>query len=335
MKIIILSFGLVLLLVGCLAQPTQQYTLTVMVATRIPQLVGSMTPSQTSSPAAPPTQIPAATKEATLPRTPIPSPTPNLPATVIAIQQPRLYASYPSPDGKWRTEIIIYDCIKMPGRDEAGGDENAYEKLMIINLASGEEHLADEQLQYCGGVGAFGMEGLFWSPNSRYFYYTTAREGSPDGCGVYWIPPFLRLDVTDLSTTYLGGGPLSPDGTKIATWQWQLQEQINELMVWDINYDKIARLPAYSNIAETGSIAWSPDSQTLAYIQVESICPISGKSYLVLVDLINQEERLLLESESPTFGSVEWKTINELNLFEANGKEWRYDFLTNELTQVP
>jgi hypothetical protein len=154
---------------------------------------------------------------------------------VIALQQPRLYASYYSPDGIWRVDIIIYDCVKT-----SMSDMNAYEKLILMNADTGEEQLADDQLQYCGGVGTVGLDGRFWSPNSRYFYYTDAREGYPDGNGSYWVPPLIQLDVTNLNKIYLGYGPRSPDGTKIATWQ----SNSNELVVWDINGGVIIRLPA-------------------------------------------------------------------------------------------
>ena len=255
---------------------------------------------------------------------------------MVAIQQPRLYTSYPSPDGKWRVDITIYDCIKIRGGDEAGSYEYSYEQLILMDPATGEQQLADDQLIACGGLGGYGFDGRFWSANNRYFYYTNAREGGPDGCGGYWSPPFLRLDVTDMITTYLGIGPRSPDEVNIAAQLWNDQESRNELRIWDIEGGESTRLPMYvPDVLMIGPIAWSLDGQRLVYIQVENSCPVSGKSYLVLVDVTTQEQTLLLVSESPTFGGVEWNSINVLSLFDENGNEWRYNLLTHELNQIP
>ena len=251
-------------------------------------------------------------------------------ATVVAAQQPSLYASYPSPDGKRRADIIIYNCVKTSGSDQAGWNEYAYEELLLVELANGDKRVADVQLQSCGGLGAFGFEGRYWSPNSKYFYYTTARQGAPDGCG-YWEAPLSRIDVTDPHKEYLGMGTRSLDGEKIATWD----SAERALVIWDINGGEIARFPAFASNAELGPIIWSPSSQSLAYLQVNSWCPLAGKSYLVEADLLSSTQTMLLESEKPTFGSVEWDHRDELRLFDENGKEWRYNLLTNEVTPVP
>jgi len=266
-----------------------------------------------------------------------PTPTPDFYATaylatstavveaVVAAEKPRVHGVHLSPDGKWRAEVIIYDCVKVDTRPSA--DANAYEQLKLIQVNNGEEKSVDSQLQYCGGLGAAGLEGLFWSSNSRFFYYTNAREGVPDGCG-FWEPPILCLDIDTLNIKYLGGGSVSPDGRKIVIWQEK------ELVVWDVNEGaEMGRISPYVLNTEsgTGYISWSPDGQALVYVQPESYCPLSGNSYVVRVDLPNLEQTILLESESPTFGSISWDTTSELRLFDENGKEWIYDFDAQEL----
>ncbi|MFZ0533117.1 MAG: hypothetical protein WAM09_08040 [Anaerolineales bacterium] len=296
-----------------------------------PALTSTLTATQTRTP----TRTSTTTRTPT--RTSIPSTTPNLAATVVAIQQPRLYASYPSPDGMWRADIIIYDCVMTSGPNQAGTSENAYEQLILVNLATGKERLADEQLQSCGGLGGFGFGGLFWSPNSRFFYYTEAREGAPDGSG-YWEPPILRVEATNLDKRYLGIGHRSPDGRKIAAWQWPQHESVGpspDLVVWDIDNEEIARFSLYYPVAQIGPIIWSPDSQRLVYLQNEFSEPVSGNSSLVLVDYLELKQALLLESEHPTFGSVSWVVSYELILVDENWKEWRFDLLTHELAQIP
>jgi len=305
---------LLVLMVGCGPLATPHETPTPPLATtpqglRLKETV--VAPTATLKPTASATAIPTRTTET-------PTATPDIAATVVAIQQPRLYGAYSSPDGKWRAEVVIYGCVKT-----GEVDENAYEQLKLVQVNGGDERTVDNQLQYCGGLGAFGLAGLFWSLNSRYFYYTNAREGVPDGCG-YWERPIIRLDVTSLSKEYLGAGPRSPDGGKIATWQGR------ELVVWNINDGEIARVPAIAE-AETGPIAWSPDSQALVYVQFASYCPLSGKSYVVHLDLIELKQTLLLESEKPTFGDVSWNVPDELVLSDENGKQWMYSFTAQQL----
>jgi Tol biopolymer transport system component len=218
---------------------------------------------------------------------------------------------------------VIYDCVPV-----GEADEFAYEQLNLIQTDDNSVVGADSQVQSCGGLGAFGLAGLFWSADSQYFYYTNAREGVPDGCG-YWSPPFLRLDVSNPAPEYLGGGTLSADGTKLATWQ------DHELVVWDIDGGEMARLPATMPESEIGPVTWSPDGQSLVYVQVESHCPLSGMSSVVLVDLPELRQTLLLESETPTFGNAVWNDPDVLHLNDENGDEWRYTFSTDVLQRSP
>ena len=234
-----------------------------------------------------------------------------------------LYNAYSSPDGVWSFEVIYYDDCVIPG-----GENEVYEELKLVQVSSGDERIADEQIKTCGGLGAFGFEGLFWSPNSHYFYYTDAREGVPDGCG-YWERPIIRMDVTTLNKEPIGEGPRSPDGLKVATWQGQ------ELVVWDVNDGEITRFPVIFPEAQIGPITWSPDSRALVYIKVASWCPLSGKSYLAMVDLTLPEQRLLLESEKHNFSRATWEVAGELSLLDENGQEWRYDLVTQELVPMP
>jgi hypothetical protein len=206
-------------------------------------------------------------------------------------------------------------------------DEYAYEQLRLVQVSSGEEVIVASQLRYCGGLGAVGLDGLFWSPNSLYFYYTDAREGVPDGCG-YWERPNIRVDTIHREVERLGGGPVSPDRSKLVTWVGQ------ELVAWDVDGGETARVPAAAPDSGAGPIAWSPDSESLVYVQSASYCPLSGKSYVVRVDWSELRQTLLLESETPTFGGVSWDVPGELSLFDGQGKEWRYSFVTQKLRAV-
>jgi hypothetical protein len=234
----------------------------------IAEVISSVTatpePTVTLTPIPPPTLTSTFTPGPTQPLSA--TPTPDLAATVIALSQPRSHAAYPSPDGEWQAEVVIYECVQV--NEES---INAYEQLKLSRVSQGTEQVVDSQLLFCGGLGAYGLEGLFWSANNRYFYYTNAREGVPDGCG-YWQRPVIRVDVTNQQVEALGRGTVSPDGTKLATWQDR------ELVVWDANQGEIGRATAAVQDIGPGSIVWSPDSRALVYLQVASYCPLSGKS---------------------------------------------------------
>jgi hypothetical protein len=249
-----------------------------------------------------------------------PTPTPDMAATVTTLQQARIYATYPSPNGQWQAQVIIYDCVKL-----GETDENAYEQLILVRVSNQVEQIIDAQLQYCGGLGSFGFKGLFWSPNSRYFYYTDAREGSPDGLCSYWEPPIISFDVTTQSREYLGDGPRSPDGKKIAAWHGD-----GEIVVWDINAGEVGRVQVGSDKV-AGPIVWSPNSQALVYLQTTTYCPPRGQSFASRVDLPALKQTPLLESESPSFDDVKWDAPNRLRLFDEEGEEWLYNFATKEL----
>jgi hypothetical protein len=255
----------------------------------------------------------------------MPTPTVDLINMVMTTQSPILFASYPSPDGMWRMDIIIYNCV-----NTGGVDENAYEQLLLVDLANNMGEIADEQLQYCGGLGAYGFEGRFWSPNSRYFYFTTARQGAPDGCG-YWSAPLSRFDTAISQVEFLGMGSLSPDGTLVAT----IDPVKLQLVIWNIDNGEFARFTLADPNQQLGPLAWSPDSRSLVYLQVDSWCPLAKKSSLVRVDLLPPGQTSLLISDNPTFGSVSWDMSDELSLFDVNGGEWRYKLINGELVQLP
>ncbi len=254
----------------------------------------------------------------------LPTATPDMAATVTALQTPRVLASYPSPDGRWRADVIIYDCVKV-------GDTgmNAYEQLKLIRVSDSADETIDSQLRYCEGLGAFGFQGLFWSPNSRYFYYTDAREGSPDGLCSYWEPTVFTFNVTTRNKEAIGMGPRSPDGQKMAAWYGD-----GEILVWDINAGEVGRVQVDSGRV-AGPIVWSPNNRALIYLQTATYCPPRGKSYVGRIDLPDLQHTPLIESEAPSFDDAKWDAPNRLRLFDEQGKEWRYDLATKQLRPAP
>ena len=216
--------------------------------------------------------------------------------TLVAAAQPTVIAAYPSRDGKWRVEIIRYDCASI---DNIYDDSIAYEKLKLINLSDGTQRVVADQRQVCGGLGAFGLNGLYWSPSNRYFYYSESREGYPDGgCGVY-IPSIYRLDPITQEVITLEGGVISPDKTKLALWQGR------EIVVWDLDKGEIASFATIQPNLVNGRLWWSGEGDSIIYLQTEAEClPDFGKFYLVSLDLTDGSQDLITEYELASTGFV-------------------------------
>ena len=282
-------------------------------------------PAETSSPAPIATRTRRPESEDLTPIPDFPMKGTAIAQTVVATVQPRLYASYPSPDGEWRVDILIYDCAQI----QFDADPNAYEQMNLIQMNGSSETMVDSQLQNCGGVGAYGLGGLYWSPNSQYFYYTYARESFPDGACGYWARPIKRVDVITREAQSVGSGHLSPDKTKLVFWEE------NEIILWSLDEGEIGRVSAMVPDAFKGQITWSPDGNSLAYLQTELDCYPFGKSYVTRLRLRPLIQDLLLESESPGFGFLVWDAPYRISLVDDQGNKWRYNLASKDLRRAP
>jgi len=156
-------------------------------------------------------------------------PTPADPADVLRqTVLPQSLFSFPSPDGKLRAEIRTYACTLVEAEQAYALDQH------VIHGRSRERScVADEQLQACGELGASGLGGLYWSPDGQRFYYTPAREGVPDGCGMWWAPPIAYVDVKTRVAQELRSGVMSPDGSLLAI------SQTSGIVLWHVNQGEI------------------------------------------------------------------------------------------------
>ena len=268
--------------------------------------------TQVSPTAIPATTIPTPTQEATV----------GLPAAIMAVAAPETGAPLVSHNGVWQAQTVRYPCSTLPDT----GEQMALEQLNLIRVSDGAVTPAAEQVIACGGLGAFGLAGLFWSEDDRYFFYTDAREGVPDGCG-YWQRPILRLDPTTAQSERLGPGVASPDETTIALWQNR------ELVVLDANGSEMGRLAAERPEAEIGTIAFSPQNDALVYLQTSSYCP-PGPSTLVHVALDTLQSRPLIEDAASTWRTINWSEEAAIVLSDAMNKQWRYQLDTGDLSEV-
>jgi hypothetical protein len=254
------------------------------------------------------------------------APTPAEAAAVVAAVRAETQTEHLSPDGRWRAVVYSHPCVEI---DDV---RLAYDELRLISVDSGSDPLVAHQLQNCEGLGAIGLGGLFWSANSRYFYYTDARQGVPDGgCGPFTRPTF-RVDGATLETQRLGSGPRSPDGARLATWQE------GALVFWDLESGATTRVLPVTSAEPPVVLAWSPDGQSLAYLQTESPCPPTGRATITRVNLQGLTQTVLLDTANlpgapQAFLGLAWDAHDTLRIMGMMGEEWRLDLTTGALTK--
>jgi hypothetical protein len=272
----------------------------------------SQTPSHTPSKAFTPRPSPTSTQTT--------MPTSNWQATYVAMKGAVMTATpavlseiHISPDGMWQVELIQFGCVNI-GADE--GVKNSYEQLRLVNIKDGTEMLITDQLQYCGGLGAAGLGFVYWSPNSRYLYYTESAYGVPDGGGMAWYRSLFRYDVINGATIDLRWGPLSPDGVTMA-----FPDQ-KELVLFLSNLDtgEIARIPAYLLTPSQlwpgiYDITWSADGKSIVYIEAENSEGGRGKSWIIQLNVASLDRKVIYEAEDIQLCCLIWINSSRIQFY--------------------
>ena len=246
-----------------------------------------------------------------------PVPVPELAATVIATSPGEVRDSLPSTDGRWRVDLVVHPCV------QTAEGKAAFDELRLVDLTNSADIIFAHQMYLCEGLGAFGLDALLWSSNTRYFYYTDAREGGPDGACSPWSPPVLRLDPLTLVTEKLESALASSQRDRIVGTQGQ------DIVIWDIEAGELGRLTPRTPWTNA-RFAWSPDGGAFAYLQSEHVCPPFGRSSVTLVSVAELAQTARLDSEHG-FGSLRWEQPGAVVLTDAEGREWRLDATTGEL----
>lgn len=211
-------------------------------------------------------------------------------AAITGAVRPEVIQDYASPDGMWTAQVTVYECTQI------GDNVMSYEVLELIDSATQTRHLVADQLIYCQGLGAFGLSILHWSQNGSYLYYTDGREGYPDGAG-FWLRPMYRVQISDRSATYLGGGLFSPTWDMIATWQ-QTADQ-SELLIWNAaDGEQAARFASFVPSMYLLNLFWLPDSSGLVYLLGDSFMPPATRAYLIHASLLASHQTILLQTGS-------------------------------------
>ena len=113
-----------------------------------------------------------------------------------------------SPDGKWlafKEEEKGIACLRVIPSE--GG-----EKKTLMKLDKGE-----------------GINGIVWSPDGRYVYYSKWEEGSgkSEACNLWRIPAEGgRPEKFDLTMDGLGKLSFHPDGSKLAFNSWRIEADV-------------------------------------------------------------------------------------------------------------
>lgn len=340
-KKILSLFPLFLLLAACVAQPTPlspSFTIQPN-ATKPPFLTATPQSTATGAATATPKPTHAITPTSTQTLTPtIDTTATAIVANLVSTVQPR-QTSFLSPDRQWEVQLLTYDCTKIVADEWY---ESAFDRLKIVHLSDGNIHIVADQLQYCGGVGAFGLDGIAWSPNSRFFYFTPSREGVPDGMGgIGWHRPISRLDTLTLKVEPMGSGPMSPDGQKIASVQ-PLQNETErncgpkELVVQTLDGGILFRYTIEidqqaCDLGWSSYIDWAASSEELVYLDTSCLQPMDCQSSLYHVNLVSGEQQTLVQGHKPSFEEVAWSEVDQITLTDLNLEIWYYTLLTGQL----
>lgn len=210
---------------------------------------------------------------------------------IIAQTEPISMVDTLTPDGRWQIEITRYDCTPVDVPDAEEPQPMSYEVMMVDDTTDEEEpQMITSQLINCGGFGGYGLALLNFSPDSRYLYYTDAREGFPDGGG-FWLRPVIRLDTEDLTSENLGGGVFSRDGSMLATWQSQ-QPVVNIYNTQEV--EPLATFEVTGDHILLSELFWLPDSSGVIVVEADDY--IATSAIVSLIDIETLEKTVILET---------------------------------------
>ncbi|UCG12556.1 MAG: PD40 domain-containing protein [Deltaproteobacteria bacterium] len=251
----------------------------------------------------------------------------------MAATAPESVQVFTSPDQSWRVEVIRYECtlISEVG-DELAGVPIAYEQLLLTG-PDGKVTPVAEQRQFCGGLGAAGINGLFWSPDGKYFYFDMAREGVPDGMPCRsWFTRKSRLNIETLEVDVLPGrglpgkDSLSPDGSSL------LLVGEPHLILWDLNQGEVGRSAHPYLELSVKSIALSADGSRVVYVLRQDCIQPGADSVVVVLNLADLTHTIVLESSDPSILQATWESDDSISLVDYNGVSFELSLSTGDIT---
>jgi Tol biopolymer transport system component len=246
----------------------------------------------------------------------------------MAAAAPESVQVFTSPDQSWRAEVVRYECTLV---SEVDG-ELAYEQLLITG-PDGEATPIAQQLQFCGGLGAGGINGLFWSPDGKSFYFDMAREGTPDGVPcMHWYTGKSRLNLEKLEVEVLPGrglpgiGSLTPDGYGLLL----LGEP--DLILWDLDQGEVDRSTHPYPDLSVKSTAFSADGSRVIYVLRQDCIRPGADSFVVVLNLADWTHTIVLESSDPSILDATWESDDSVSLVDYYRESFVLSLSTGEIT---
>lgn len=121
-------------------------------------------------------------------------------------------------------------------------------------------------------------------------------------------------------------------GQRLPGGQMVIIPGTDAFILWDLDEGERARASFAVPGTLLASYALSPENDALVYLLTEDCWYSPGKSYLVLMDILGLEQRLLLETDGPNLGSVNWETPDQLTLWDGESRQWTFELSTGELS---
>ncbi|MCB0215097.1 MAG: PD40 domain-containing protein [Caldilineae bacterium] len=285
-----------------------------------------------------------------------PSPTPDATGTVAALRAegtrealafgraaaavtPGTLGPWRSAEGQREAWIEVWPC-PTEGAPEietsaSGGAHPAvprsYERL-LARVADEPPTLIDSQLILCGGLGAYGLDGRWWSPDGAVFYYTRDREGGPDGqiCGEW--QPGLRAWDSRAGTT-IGGFTVSSGRDRVARIV-ALDEGGFAVEVHDVDLTSATTYPL-PDAVRPDDLVWSPDGTGLAVPDWPRGCGHALAAVYAVRPGDGSVLRQTLPDPAAEVTDVGWDADSQsIRLATGSEDAWRWDLVANRVTRA-
>lgn len=192
------------------------------------------------------------------------------------------------------------------------------------------------------GLGHTTPQALYWSPDSRYFYYTDRPV--VEGCKALPVngSNLIRVDmqngaIRELLPPQATNLALSPDDTRLA---YIAQGSLN-LVIRELSTSQERTLdldPGWD--FDAGGIVWSPDGSALALTLANQPCagatptsgPYAASTTILTVDATSLAFQIVLEGDVARRVTGAWKTPNQIELKDPAGNPWVLDSVNGKTT---
>lgn len=174
-----------------------------------------------------------------------------------------------------------------------------------------------------------------WSTDGKTFYFT--NQGFQDGCFSY-SEGGKKLFSLDLGTgsvktvlnEFASEMKFSPDESMIAFVNYGE----TGLQILDVETgDKIEFEHLYPDLlTDQYGLAWSPDSNQLAFTILLEACISDKATSIVIADIASMSQKILVKEDERHLGSEEWLDEGRIIVSDWSENSWYLNPYTGELT---